>query len=190
MTQQIQNWQKKIDSITQEFNERFADLTAGEINQKPSSDSWSVAENLQHLIAVNESYYPIFEQVKAGSYKAPIIARIPFLVNAMGKLILKSVSPVRTKKLKTFPIWEPAQGAVRGDILEQFSQHQETLKKWMEQLEESITGGKVIASPANQSIVYTLEKAFEIIVSHEHRHLNQSIESFDTIFENQYNIDT
>jgi hypothetical protein len=189
MTPQIQDWHTKIDYITKEFKERFSDLSTQEINQKPSADSWSVAENLQHLIAVNESYFPTFVQLSEGKYKAPFIAKIPMLVNAMGKLILKSVSPIRQKKIKTFPVWEPAQGKIEGDIIKRFSDQQNKLKSWVEKLEPNIAKGAIIASPANQSVVYTLEKAIEIIVSHEHRHLNQSIESFDTIFENQYNID-
>jgi hypothetical protein len=34
----------------------------------------------------------------------------------------------------------------------------------------------VISSPANKNIVYKLETAFDIIVSHEQRHLEQAKE--------------
>lgn len=189
MSTSIQDWNQRIDNVTKEFAERFGDMSATEINQKPSPDSWSVAENLQHLIKVNESYYPVFTQLKDGTYKPPFIGKISFLVNAMGKMILKSVEPSRQKKLKTFTIWEPTDGQIDGDILKKFTKHQESLKTWVSKLEDNISKGSVVASPANHSIVYTLDKAIDIIVTHEQRHLNQSIEAFDMIFENQYNLD-
>ena len=189
MNTAIQNWYKRIDEVTKEFEERFGDLSVEEINQKPNAGSWSIAENLQHLIQVNESYFPSFTKVEDGTYKPPFIARIAFLVNAMGKMILKSVEPSRKKKLKTFAIWEPMQGQIGGDILKRFTNHQQALKKWIDKLEDNISKGFIIASPANQSIVYKLDMAIDIIVTHEQRHLNQSIEAFDMIFENQYNLD-
>jgi hypothetical protein len=189
MNTAIQDWIQRIDAVTQEFKERFADLNADELNRKPDPGSWSIAENLQHLITVNESYFPVFTKLQEGSYKPPFIARISFLVNAMGKMILKSVEPSRQKKLKTFAIWEPVQGGINGDILNRFSRHQAALKDWILKLEGNIGQGSIIASPANQSIVYKLGTAIDIIVTHEQRHLNQSIEAFDIIFENQYDLD-
>jgi len=189
MTPKIQEWQKRIDHVTQEFTERFDDLTVEEITRKPNAESWSVAENLQHLIVVNESYFPVFKEVKQGTYKPPFVAKIPLLVNMMGRLILKAVAPSRRKKIKTFAVWEPAQAKVHGDVLKEFNKHQAALKRWINDLENNLDKGTVIASPANQSLVYTLEKAIDIIVTHEQRHLNQAIEAFDTIFDNQYKLD-
>lgn len=189
MNTAIQEWIQRIDAVTKEFNDRFADLTGEELNQKPNPGSWSIAENVQHLIAVNESYFPLFTKLKEGTYKPPFIAKISFLVNAMGKMILKSVEPSRQKKLKTFAIWEPIQGQISGDILKEFSKHQAALKAWISKLEDNINNGSIIASPANQSIVYKLDTGIDIIITHEQRHLNQSIEAFDIIFENQYDLD-
>jgi hypothetical protein len=189
MTAKIQEWNKKIDHVTREFMERFADLSEGEITRKPNADSWSVAENLQHLIVVNGSYFPLFKEIKQGTYKPPFVAKFSLLANVMGRLILKSVAPSRRKKIKTFSIWEPAQAKVQGDVLKEFNKQQATLKTWIDNLQDKFEKDTIVASPANQSVVYTLEKAIDIIVAHEQRHLNQAIEAFDTIFENQYKLD-
>jgi hypothetical protein len=185
MTSKIQDWKKRIDHITQEFTERFQDAPIAELHQNPHAESWSVTENLQHLMVVNESYFVLFDQLGKGTYKPPFIARIPLLANLMGKLLLKSVAPSRNKKIKTFLIWEPKEGKLQGDILKQFTKQQDALKNWVEKLEPQLSKGLVIASPASNSIVYTLEKAIEIIVTHEQRHLNQSIEASDIVFDNK-----
>ncbi len=189
MSEQIQQWQQKIDALTGEFKERFADLPADELTRKPNAQTWSIAENIQHLISVNESYFPVLEQLKEGKYKASFMARFSFFVNFMGKTILKSVAPDRRKKMRTFPMWEPVTAEIKGDIVSDFATHQSELKKAMSGTEQLLQQKAVIASPANRNIVYTLEKAFEIIVAHEERHLNQAIEAFEVIYKNQYKYD-
>jgi uncharacterized damage-inducible protein DinB len=99
MSEQIQQWQQKIDELTGEFKERFADLPADELHRKPNAQTWSIAENMKHLISVNESYFPVLKQLKEGKYKTAFMARFSFFVNFMGKTILKSVAPDRRKKM-------------------------------------------------------------------------------------------
>jgi uncharacterized damage-inducible protein DinB len=189
MSEQIQQWQQKIDELTQEFRDRFADLPADELGRKPNAQTWSIAENMQHLIVVNESYFPVLEELKAGKYKVPFMARLSFFVNFMGNTILKAVEPSRKKKMKTFPIWEPTAAAINGDIVTDFTTHQAKLKKAIVAAEELLQKKTIISSPANRNIVYTLQKAFEIMIAHEERHLNQAIEAFEVIYKNQYKYD-
>jgi hypothetical protein len=86
-------------------------------------------------------------------------------------------------------MWEPVAAGINGDIIADFSKHQTKLKQAMDGTEQLLQQKTVISSPANRNIVYTLEKAFEIIVAHEERHLNQAIEAFEVIYKNQYKYD-
>ncbi|RYZ16589.1 MAG: DinB family protein, partial [Sphingobacteriales bacterium] len=52
MSAQTQQWFQKIDNLTKEFKERFGEMESDELNQKPNAQTWSIAENLQHLITV------------------------------------------------------------------------------------------------------------------------------------------
>lgn len=187
--QKLQQWSDKIEALTAEFRDRFGDLPADELNRKPNSQTWSIAENMQHLITVNESYFPILEQLQAGKYKKPFLSKLSFLVKFMGDAILKSVDPGRRKKMKTFPMWEPVEATTHNDIVKDFSRHQGLLKKQITASGPFLQQGAIISSPANRNIVYTLEKAFDIIVAHEERHLNQAIEAFEVIYQNQYKYD-
>lgn len=189
MAEKIQQWQQKLDELTKEFKERFGDMQADELNQKPNAQTWSIAENLQHLITVNSSYFPVIDKVKNGTHKTPFLGKMKFYVNLMGNTILKSVSPQNRKKLRTFPMWEPAAANIGSDIVCDFARHQSDLKNRIVTAEDAIQKGTVISSPANANIVYTLEKAFDIMIAHEERHLHQAIEAFEVIFKNQYKYD-
>ena len=98
------------------------------------------------------------------------------MVDFFGKIILKSVLPDRKRKMKTFPKWEPSYSRINGDILQQFEHHQGELKSLIESSKDLIEKGAVISSPANKNIVYSLKSAFDIIVTHEFRHLEQAKE--------------
>lgn len=176
MHPKIQEWEKQLHAITNRFQSSFGSLSAAELNLKPAPDAWSIAENLDHLIRINESYFPLIKQTRQGTLKLPFISKFAFFTNLLGNLILKSVEPERKKKVKTFAIWEPTPGQPHGEILERFVKHQRDLLNQMKSADDLLQKGSLVSSPANKLIVYKLETAFDILVAHEERHYNQALE--------------
>jgi hypothetical protein len=171
----MKDWLSQLDQITEQFVTTFGALTAEQLNWQPAPQTWSIAQNIHHLIVVNESYYPALASLRSGTYKTPFIGKMGFMVSLLGKTILNSVKPDRKKKTKTFAIWQPT-AMTSEDILHQFEKHQSELKQQVASCENLIGKGAVISSPVNKNIVYKLETAFDIIVSHEERHLEQAKE--------------
>lgn len=113
-----------LDKVTKQALIEFGALISEQLNWKPNLNTWSIAQNLEHLIVVNETYYPVLVSLKEGSYKTPFIAKIGFMVSFFGNTVLKAVQPDRQKKMKTFPIWEPSASKVSDDIVKKFEIHQ------------------------------------------------------------------
>lgn len=170
------NWLNDIDEISAQFDRAFGALTIEQLHWKPNANTWSIAQNMDHLRVVNETYYPVLEALKAGTYPRPFMAKLGFMVSFLGATVLKAVEPGREKKMKTFPIWEPTTSPINEHIRREFGQHQAELKQQIEAAKPYLNQGLVIASPANSFVVYKLETAFDIIVSHERRHLAQAQE--------------
>jgi len=173
---QIDTWVERLGDVTERVASEFEHLSEKQLNQKPGPQAWSIAENLQHLIQINESYYPVIEKVRKGKLQLGWMARFAFIRNFFGKMILGSVEPTRKKKIETFPIWEPSHSGIEEGIVPRFSAHQHHFGEFIRSCQDLLDSGTVIHSPANDQIVYTLEKAFEIIVTHEERHPNQALE--------------
>jgi hypothetical protein len=169
-------WTSQIDRTTEAFKREFSALTAEQLNRKPSPNIWSIAQNIDHLIVTNETYYPVVKALRDGSYKTPFTGKLGFMVNFFGNFILKSIGPDRKKKIKTFPIWEPSTSNIPADILARFEKHQAELKQLITGCSDLLDKGVVISSPASKAIVYKLEAAFDIIVAHEQRHFEQAKE--------------
>lgn len=169
-------WTTQIDKTTHDFKSTFGAMPKESLNYKPSPQVWSIAQNMHHLIVINETYFPVLDSLQRNDYNLPWIGKIDFLVNFFGKVILNSVSPDRRKKMKTFPIWQPASSDFETTILDSFVDHQQELKKYITSSKDLVENGVVIPSPANRNIVYKLDKAFDIIVTHEQRHFQQAKE--------------
>jgi len=169
-------WTVELDEVTQSFKNEFGSLSETEINWRPNAGQWSVAQNIHHLIVVNETYYPTLQKLRNNSYDLPWLGRIEFLTKFFGKTVLAAVQPDRRKKMKTFPLWEPGASNFGSDILQRFKTHQDELKKLIESSQDLIEKKVVISSPANKMIVYKIETAFDIMLAHEKRHLEQAKE--------------
>ena len=180
----MMNWEKEIDEITNKFVQEFKDLNADELNWKPNSETWSIAQNIDHLIVLNKTYFPILENLKNGKNELPFISKFGFISSFFGKFILKAVSPDNKSKTTTFPIWEPEKSEISEKIISEFQNHQTELKKYIENSGDYIKNKTMISSPANKNITYKLETAFDIIVTHEKRHFKQAKELYDLMRKN------
>jgi hypothetical protein len=169
----IQQLIQELDAITKEVQDSFGNMNHEELNFKSSPDRWSIAQNLDHLIRINETYFPIFDALKNGTYSPPFLGKFSFITSFFGNMIYKMSSPEHTKPIKTMKIWEPSKSEIH-DVIQALEQHQEQLKQHIAGLEGCIASGSVIASPANPMIVYALEQALNIIVVHEKRHILQA----------------
>ena len=170
-----ERWTDQIDTITSDFKQSFGTLTISELNWKPNQHTWSIGQNLDHLIVINGTYHPVIRAVRGGTYKLPFLGKFDFIVSFLGRTVLNAVKPDRKKRMKTFPIWEPTKGDIKDDIWARFEQNQDELKKLILSCSDLLDKGTVISSPANKNIVYKLETAFDIIVSHELRHFEQAL---------------
>jgi hypothetical protein len=170
----MKNWSEGIEKTTQDFIESFGGLNESQLNWKPNPQTWSIAQNIDHLLVINKTYFTIIESIRKGTHKTPFISKLGFMVSFFGKRVLEAVQSDRKKKTKTFPIWEPSSGQILKGILERFKKHQSELKKRIENSRDLVEREIIISSPANKNIVYKLETAFDIIVTHEKRHYEQS----------------
>src|ERR1041385_2867384 len=86
-------------SVAHEAKDTFGRLTPAQLNWKPSAERWSVAQCFDHLLSSNKGYFPIIDSVLAGQ-KQTFWQSMPVLPGVMGRLLIKSLDPVKGRKLK------------------------------------------------------------------------------------------
>lgn len=176
MDKQLEQWIERLDGTTAEYDKYFSPLDKEALNWRPEPHKWSIAQCIDHVVVTNESYYPILEGLKAGTYKPGPLGRLPLLPRLFGKMIISTVGPERKRKVKTFPIWEPTYTTIDFDVLEQLRRSHERLKESFRAIPEERYHSIIISSPANRHIVYPLADAMEILALHGQRHLEQAKE--------------
>src|SRR5581483_6680274 len=144
-----EKWTSRIDKITPMFKETFGSLNEEELNKKPAQDVWSIGQNIDHLIVINKSYYPVIDSVKNGTFKKPFSAKLGFVVNFFGNFIFNSVQPDRKNRIKTRPVWEPSKSNIPTDIVSKFEKEQQNLKEAIIKSSDLLDKGTVISSPLN-----------------------------------------
>jgi hypothetical protein len=165
-------WISQLQEITRDYQSAFGGLSEAQLNWKPSADEWSVGQGIDHVITTNAAYFPVLAAIKAGTYQPHFNARFGFLATFFGNLVLGAVQPEAKRKVKTGPVFEPRQSAIPADIVARFAAHQAQFQKEIEN-----AGGildRVVSSPMNRAVVYRVSRAFDILVAHERRHLQQA----------------
>ena len=161
------------NNIANETKSTFGHLKPSQLNWKPGPDRWSVAQCFDHLLNSNEGYFPVIEDVLAGK-KRTLWERMPLLPGLAGKLLIKSLDPANTRKLKAPKRFEPAQSDIKGSVINDFVDQQGRIVEKMKATEDLDLEKIVITSPALAAMTYSLMDAYRIIVVHEQRHFQQA----------------
>ena len=159
--------------VAAEAQSTFGGLSPAQLNWKPAAERWSVGQCFDHLLTSSKGYFPIIEDVLKGR-KQSVWESMPMLPGLAGKLLIKSLDPASTRKIKAPKRFEPAQSDISASVINDFIEQQARLAEKMKATEHLNLEKIVITSPALAAITYSLMDAYRIIVVHEHRHFQQA----------------
>ena len=162
-----------VDQTAADAKSTFGHLSPEQLNWKPSPERWSVGQCFDHLLTSNKGYLPIIDDVLKGR-KQSTWESMPLLPGLAGKLLIKSLDPASTRKIKAPKRFEPALSDISASVINDFVEQQAKLAEKMKATEHLNLEKIVITSPAAAAITYSLMDAFRIIVVHEHRHFQQA----------------
>ena len=161
------------NNVANDAKTTFGHLTPSQLNWKPSAERWSVAQCFEHLLTSNKGYLPIIDNVLAG-YKRTFWQSMPVLPGLMGKLLVKSMDPASTRKVKAPKRFQPAQSDISGSVINDFVDLQKQIVDKMKATEHLDLEKIVISSPVTGVVIYSLMDAYRLIVVHEQRHFQQA----------------
>ena len=172
---ELENLQAEIRSIAEQTQNEFGTLRADQLNWKPAAASWSVAQCFDHLITSSKGYFPIVESVVSGQKKTRFLERVPILATIWSKLLINSLDPKSTRKMKSPAAFEPPSSDLPDSIIKDFISNQSHVLDAIGSVKNLNIDRIVITSPAAGFVTYSLLGAFRIIVVHEQRHFQQAM---------------
>ena len=169
----ITNLLSQAPMIADEVKQSFGCLSPQQLNWKLHPEQWSVGQCLHHLVTANEAYFPTFEKILKGEKKATLWERMPFLPSLFGSMLINTLSPQSTRKLKAPAAFRPASSDIDVKIDADFADQQNRLIERMKTSAKLKLQSIVISSPATSLVTYSLLDAYKIILVHERRHILQ-----------------
>ena len=164
----------EMTTIADNAHLSFGNLSAHQLNWKPSAEDWSIGQCFDHLTAANKAYIPIIEQVISGKKQRTFWEQIPLLSKIFGKLLIKYLSPQSTWKLKAPELFKPSNSSIDEVIISRFIEHQKHLILLIKRTEGLNLRQIKITSPTVRFITYSMIDGYEIIAVHEKRHFQQA----------------
>lgn len=170
----FQAWTTRLKESRARAGTLAGDLSDEQLNWKENAERWSIGECLEHMVVGVEEYLaplrPKLESATARISPEEFQPRHTF----MGRQIVKAVSPRTTSAMKSPKIFLPTSSAVSGDILDRFLRAHEELSSLIASAEGLDTNRIRMSSPVAWFIRINATDAFEILVAHAERHLNQA----------------
>ena len=162
----ITNWISEIDLITEKFNKSFSDFTQGEMNFKPEKTVWSIAQNIEHIILLNSSYFEYFEEIQNGNHSLPEIEDLDTKAQESVVALKPFTSPQRLEHTNTWDIWQPKQGLIEKNILQDFEESQFQFKNHIKRFEDLPLSETFIRYPGHLDLLFKLDDCIEFLIEH------------------------
>lgn len=152
--------------------QQLLELSEATLNTKPSADSWSALECIEHLNRYGDFYLPEIQQ-RMG--KAPKNTTGRFKTGWLGNYFAKSLLPKpKLNRMKTFPSMDPAGSQLDKSVLTTFLKQQQDLLRLLEQAKTvDLTRTKTSISISSW-IKLRLGDTFRVVIYHNQRHMEQA----------------
>lgn len=154
--------------------EALGKLNSEQLNWRPDRATWSIGQQLDHLLLSNRPYMEILERVGASAGPATTEYKPGF----WGKFMLKAVSPDESFPAPVPKPLIPTEGPVAREIVDEFLGLQDNFHKLVATLTGKDLNAK-FSSPFAKFVRLKLGDAIQINALHNERHLNRALRLLD-----------
>ena len=89
MINSTQHTIEELGKVTTEAKSLFGNLSSTQLNWKPASEKWSIAQCLDHLIVSNSTYYTPLNEIVSGKHKNSFYQNLKFVSLEISLFCLK-----------------------------------------------------------------------------------------------------
>ena len=153
----------------------FSNISLEQLNWKPSPKSWSIAQCLDHLIISHNSYFPDLKKITEGTYKMNFWEKHSPFSRAWGRILKDQLQEQVRRKMRAPKIIQPSASKMSIELLERYYNSLDVFLEYISNCRNVDIDKIIINSPTISIVTYSLRDAFQFLIHHEHRHINQAI---------------
>ncbi|HEY9127742.1 MAG TPA: DinB family protein [Acidobacteriaceae bacterium] len=176
MSPDIESLQAQLRSASEEAGSLAAGLTDEQAARRPSPDSWSVSECLDHLAITNRAYLAALTTASDRARAQGRLRRRPALPGWLASVFLRQLEPpVRPgRKIRAPKSIQPRQGLPLAEAHAEFLSSQKLVHAFLEANADLDLAGIRFVNPFVPGVRFSVASGLHIIVAHERRHLWQA----------------
>ena len=164
----------EFSAIARDTQSVFGAFDEQQLNWRRDATSWSVAQCFDHLLNANREMFQAIDTAMDASHPKTVWQRLPVLPRLFGSMMITSIRPQATRKLKAPRKAVPASSAIDARILERFVAYQQEAAARVRSLDGREPARTIMVSPFASFITYSVLDGCRIIVAHERRHFDQA----------------
>jgi hypothetical protein len=166
--------QAELAAVSADARATFGPLDNRQFNWRAADSTWSVAQCLDHLVKANRAMCVAMNDALDGTGRRSVVQRLPLLPGLFGRMLVKSQSPIATRKFKAPPIGRPGSSSIDRRILDEFVDYNSEMAARLQALGGDELGHVIMVSPFVSVIAYSLLDGWRLIAAHNWRHVEQA----------------
>ena len=166
---------KKGTEAKQKARLEFSGISLDQLNWKPSAESWSIAQCLEHLIIADRSYFSNLKKINEGTYKMSFWEKYSPFTAACGRIMKNQLQEQVKRKMIAPAKIRPSASEFKVDIIDRYHKNLDEFLEYISKCINIDIDKTIITSPTIPIVTYSLRDAFYFLIRHEHRHLSQAI---------------
>ena len=170
----LEQLQQAVSSQYQTIVTELSTLDSQALNYKPTLESWSILECLEHLNRYARYYLPELQTAMAVS-AGFAGANQPIKRTWLGNYSIKMADPANTKKAKTLKHLNPNNSLLTQQTISEFIEHQNALLDLLKHAGKTDLNRKAIKLEFMKLLKLRIAETLEFVVLHQQRHLQQAL---------------
>lgn len=134
----------------------FSNISPEQLNWKPSTESWSIAQCLDHLIIADRSYFADLEKITQGSYKMSAWKKYSPFSGLCGRLMKTRMQEQPKKKMIAPQKIRPRSSNMKFELIELYHKNLDNFLEHISNCKNVDLDKTIITSPIIQIVTYSL----------------------------------
>lgn len=170
----LEEYRRQIEAVKTDARDLVAGLSEAQFNWVPAPGQWSISECLDHLNVTNrELIKPLREAINDARSRG-LTSRGPFRHGWLVNKFVRSMEPPVKRKFKAPAIFRPRPEMSVTEVAGDFFAVQDEVLRLIGAANGIHLARVKIRSPVSRLLKYSLGQAFDLIATHERRHLWQA----------------
>lgn len=170
----VQELLNALDENDRRAGDLVRDLDDERFNWRPDERSWSIAQCLDHLNVGNRVYLVPMREALTRARQKGAVRRGPIRPGPFGRWFVANLEPPPKRRLSAPKKIVPAAQKGKAEVMEEWSRLQAEAKDLLREAAELDLNRTRFVNPFISLIRFSVGTGFQVIVSHERRHLWQA----------------